>query len=131
MLLFTKHQITLVMRERTYGNLGWDKLGLQSDPEVKSPVFGKKPVLNSSCKSVATITAGSNSQIPMCPNCGPKTLKIYRDGQWYNKDGWAIQRWLCNRCGHRFSDKALKSIIRYLVLAKYAQKERKIWNQRE
>jgi ribosomal protein S27AE len=35
-----------------------------------------------------------------CPNCG--TTKIFRNGHRYT-NGKKIQRWLCSRCGYRFS----------------------------
>jgi integrase len=81
---------------------GRERLVLQSDPEASSPVFGKKLVLKSPCKSVATITAGSNSQIPSCPK-GCKD-KVWRDGHYPSLFGEPIQRWYCRKCGRRFSD---------------------------
>jgi integrase len=51
----------------------------------------------------------ANSQIPNCPTCGPISSKIYRDGLRYNENGSSTQRWLCMRCGQRFSNKPLKS----------------------
>ncbi len=61
------------------------------------------------CKSAAVTAAGASAQIPNCPVCGPKSKKIFRDGQRYRKDGSSIQRWLCTNCGLRFSAKVLKS----------------------
>jgi integrase len=46
----------------------------------------------------------SNSQIPTCPNCGPKTKKVWRAGTYQSILGDVIQRWLCCQCGLRFSD---------------------------
>jgi integrase len=60
------------------------------------------------CKS-GLAPADANSQIPNCPTCGPTSSKIYRDGLRYNEDGSSTQRWLCMRCGQRFSNKPLKS----------------------
>jgi integrase/ribosomal protein L37AE/L43A len=37
-----------------------------------------------------------------CPEC--KSTKLYRDGLRYLADGSTIQRWLCRKCGLRFSD---------------------------
>ena len=39
----------------------------------------------------------------LCPNCGPLSLKVYRDGLRRLQDGREVQRWLCTRCGLRFS----------------------------
>ena len=79
---------------------------LQSDLESSSPriIFGKseKPVLNAQCKSVTTMTAGANSQIPSCPK-GCKG-KVWRDGHWPPMFGEPIQRWSCCICGYKFSD---------------------------
>ncbi|HSV49299.1 MAG TPA: hypothetical protein VLH35_03205, partial [Candidatus Acidoferrales bacterium] len=60
----------------------------------------------SSVKEVYT-----SAQIPKCPNNCPENTKIYRDGLRYNEDGSITQRWKCNHCGLRFSDKALKRDI--------------------
>ena len=55
-------------------------------------------------KSVSTFAAVVNAQIPLCPCCGPESLKVYRDGLRYNDDKTlSVQRWLCTRCGLRFS----------------------------
>jgi integrase len=90
---------------------------LQSDSEGSSPrvVFGKKPVLTH-CRSVTTMTAGSNSQIPPCPH-GCKG-KVWRDGHYPPLFGEPIQRFSCCVCGFKFSDqkgledarKALKQV---------------------
>ena len=56
-----------------------------------------------SCKiGLDALPTDANSQIPNCPNCGPKT-RVYRDGLRVLKDGSSIQRWLCMKCGYRFS----------------------------
>jgi len=47
-----------------------------------------------------------NSQIPTCPKCGPKTEKIWRAGTYSSMFDDVIQRWVCRRCGLRFSDRA-------------------------
>jgi integrase len=60
------------------------------------------------CESTAVTVAGTNSQIPTCPN-SCQTGKIYRDGLRYNEDGSTTQRWICTCCGQRFSNKPLKS----------------------
>jgi integrase len=39
----------------------------------------------------------------LCPECGSKLL--YRDGLRYLSDGSQTQRWLCKKCGFRFSEK--------------------------
>lgn len=43
-------------------------------------------------------------QPPKCPQCTFR--KVWRDGLRYLVDGSAVQRWLCRRCGYRFSDNA-------------------------
>ena len=48
--------------------------------------------------------AGASSQIPSCPECSSK--KVWRDGLRNQMFGPSIQRWLCCRCGLRFSDPA-------------------------
>jgi integrase len=66
-----------------------------------SDVFGTK-VGSKSCKSeLAQGSAGTSSQIPICPKCGCN--KVWRNGQRaiYSE---IIQRWLCKTCGFRFSD---------------------------
>jgi len=45
-----------------------------------------------------------SSQIPVCPNCGPKHNKVWRAGTYQSDFGVVIQRWLCRQCGIRFSD---------------------------
>jgi integrase len=50
--------------------------------------------------------SGANSQIPICPNCGPKTEKVWRAGTYPSMIDDIIQRWICRRCGLRFSDRA-------------------------
>ena len=84
------------------GDLGEGNVGLQSDSETSPDgVFGKKPVLTI-CKSVTTMTAGTNSQIPPCPK-GCKG-KVWRDGHYPSMFGYPIQRWSCRECGYKFSD---------------------------
>ena len=77
-----------------------------SDSESSSPriIFGKseKPVINAQSKSVTTMTAGANSQIPSCPK-GCKG-KVWRDGHWPPMFGEPIQCWSCCICGYKFSD---------------------------
>jgi transposase-like protein len=54
------------------------------------------------------VSAGVSSQIPLCPDCLSKTKKVFRAGLRYKKDGSSVQRWLCTRCGLRFSEKPLQ-----------------------
>lgn len=79
---------------------------LQSDSESSSPgiIFGdsRKPVQNASSKSVTTVAAGTNSQIPPCPQCNSR--KVWRDGHWTPTFGERIQRWSCRECEYKFSD---------------------------
>jgi integrase len=49
--------------------------------------------------------SGVNTHKPICPNCGPKTEKILRAGTYPSTIGDTIQRWMCRRCGLRFSDR--------------------------
>jgi transposase-like protein len=51
-------------------------------------------------------SAGASPQILACPKCGPKTSKIWRDGTYTSMFGEPIQRYICRRCGYRFSDPA-------------------------
>ncbi|MEM3010422.1 MAG: tyrosine-type recombinase/integrase [Candidatus Bathyarchaeia archaeon] len=39
---------------------------------------------------------------PACPSCGSDNL--YKDGLRYLRDGSSVQRWLCRKCGYRFTD---------------------------
>jgi integrase len=55
-------------------------------------------------KDTSVKATESNSQIPTCPNCGPKTKKVWRAGTYQSLLGDVIQRWLCCQCGLRFSD---------------------------
>jgi integrase len=75
-------------------------------PKEPSPdgIFGIKAG-SKLCKSEhADGSAGTSSQIPTCPKCGPKTIIVWRDGTYSPMFGEPIQRWLCRRCGLRFSD---------------------------
>jgi integrase len=47
---------------------------------------------------------GTSSQIPVCPKCGVKTQRVCRAGTYQSLLGDVVQRWLCRRCGLRFSD---------------------------
>ncbi|MDR2204274.1 MAG: tyrosine-type recombinase/integrase [Nitrososphaerota archaeon] len=58
------------------------------------------------CSGVASFNpAVANSQIPVCPTCQSKTKKVWKDGIYYSMLGDVIQRWVCRRCGRRFSDR--------------------------
>lgn len=41
-----------------------------------------------------------------CPECGSD--RLWKDGQRYLADGETVQRWLCRRCGYRFSERHFK-----------------------
>ncbi len=67
-------------------------------------IFGTKAG-SKSCKSEqADGSAGTSPLKPTCPKCGPKTASVWRDGTYSPLFGPPIQRWLCRRCGMRFSD---------------------------
>ncbi|MCL4429849.1 MAG: hypothetical protein M1167_03755, partial [Chloroflexi bacterium] len=67
-------------------------------------IFGTKAG-SKSCKSEsADGSAGSSPLNPTCPKCGPKTTTVWRDGTYSPMFGEPIQRYLCRRCGLRFSD---------------------------
>ncbi len=74
---------------------------------IPSPIsiFGNQLGNNITGKSVSVLTAGAASQIPNCPSCG--SAKTWRDGLRYLKDE-VIQRWICRKCGFRFSEKPLQ-----------------------
>ena len=74
---------------------------------ITSPIsiFDNQPGTNITGKSVSVLTAGTASQIPNCPSCG--SAKTWRDGLCYFKDK-ATQRWICRKCGFRFSEKPLQ-----------------------
>ena len=76
------------------------------DSESSSPriIFGnsEKPVLNAPGKSVTTIAAGANSQIPPCPRCN--SGRVWADGHRFPPFGDPIQRFSCRDCGYKFSD---------------------------
>ena len=83
-------------------------LAVDSTERMFGDVCSLKVGEGTQCKSGLAPT-DANSQIPNCPTCGPTSSKIYRDGLRYNEDGSSTQRWLCMRCGQRFSNKPLKS----------------------
>ena len=53
---------------------------------------------------VSVEVTGTRSQIPVCPNCGPKHNKVWRAGTYKTTLGDNIQRWVCRECNLRFSD---------------------------
>ena len=53
--------------------------------------------------SVGLGKLASDGANPLCPNCGPKTEKVFLDGLRVLKDGRSVQRYLCMGCGFRFS----------------------------
>lgn len=66
-------------------------------------IFGEAG--SKSCKSEqANSSAGTSPLNPTCPKCGPKASTVWRDGTYSPMFGEPIQRWLCRRCGLRFSD---------------------------
>jgi len=68
-------------------------------------IFGTLKAGSKNCKSeIPACSAGSSSQIPTCPKCGPKTAVVWRDGTYTPMFGEPIQRYLCRRCGLRFCD---------------------------
>jgi integrase len=63
------------------------------------------------CKLPSKEDAGTSFQIPTCPK-GCKTGRVYHDGNRYTSQGALIAyRYICTRCGYRFSYKVLKSAI--------------------
>ena len=60
-------------------------------------IFGNKASSNS--KSPPERDAGSS---PLCPHC--KSTKVWKDGIRRSFFGDKIQRWVCQKCGRRFSD---------------------------
>ena len=70
--------------------------------QASEGIFGDIP--KSVAGSAAVTVAGASAQIPRCPKCGPKTTSVWRDGTYSPMFGEPIQRWLCRRCGLRFSD---------------------------
>jgi len=47
---------------------------------------------------------------PVCPECG--NARLYRFGVRYLRDGSSVQRWLCRKCGFRFSEPSGKSKVK-------------------
>jgi len=64
-------------------------------------IFGK--IVAQTNTSVPSV--GVNSQIPVCPKCNSKTGKVWKAGTYQSILGDVIQRWVCRRCGLRFSDR--------------------------
>lgn len=64
-------------------------------------MFGKVGDRGKSERDVSSV-ADTNAQIPQCPIC--KSKKVWRDGLRSSLFGEPIQRWLCRKCGYRFSD---------------------------
>ncbi|MGD6807620.1 MAG: hypothetical protein ACQCN4_11750, partial [Candidatus Bathyarchaeia archaeon] len=67
-------------------------------------IFGTKAGSKSRKSESADGSAGTSPLNPTCPKCGPKTTTVWRDGTYSPMFGEPIQRWLCRRCGLRFSD---------------------------
>jgi hypothetical protein len=57
---------------------------------------------NKSQSELSGCSVGTSSQIPHCPQC--HNQKLWRDGSRYTLFEEKIQRWLCPKCGTRFSD---------------------------
>jgi integrase len=73
--------------------------GLTQEATQSSSIFGRETGSNT-CKSEPV--NGSAGASPLCPQCGSN--KLWRDGLRYSDFGDIIQRWLCRKCGFRFSD---------------------------
>ncbi len=80
---------------------------LTSNNPAPETIFGPQKAGSKNRKSESpACSAGASSQIPTCPKCGPKTAVVWRDGTYTPMFGEPIQRYLCRRCGLRFSDPA-------------------------
>jgi integrase len=65
---------------------------------------GSQNAFTERAQSSQTLCPQKESQPIKCPKCGPKTKTVWRDGTYTSMFGSQIQRWLCRRCGLRFSD---------------------------
>jgi integrase/transposase-like protein len=72
------------------------------DPSPNS-IFGNKAGFNSRKLESAQDSAGISPLNPKCPDC--KSNKLFRDGLRYLANRTSTQqRWLCRKCGLRFTD---------------------------
>ena len=55
----------------------------------------------------------SASASPRCPECNSN--RLYRDGLRYLANGSSVQRWLCRKCGYRFSEKPPKEALEWSI----------------
>ncbi len=72
--------------------------GLTQTQAPSERIFGPKASTNNSKSVPEESTAGSSLR---CPECG--SPKLWHDGLRYVYND-IIQRWLCRKCGKRFSD---------------------------
>ena len=96
-MCFTK--ITYFTTEEIAYAEWWGMAGLtQTQRPSENALFGKEAGFNSGKSEREDCSAGAS---PLCPQCGSN--KPWRDGQRiiYSE---TIQRWLCRKCGFRFSD---------------------------
>ncbi|MEM1589732.1 MAG: hypothetical protein QW175_04890, partial [Candidatus Bathyarchaeia archaeon] len=74
---------------------GWEEAGLPRAPEGADSAKPSRP-----------------HQPPIsCPECG--SHELYKDGLRYLDNGTKVQRWLCRKCGYRFTDPNLKRSIQW------------------
>ncbi len=74
------------------------KSGIQGRPQPSKSQPSQK-----NTTSVQGLIQPRNKGAPECPQCGSR--KIYKNGSRNTTQG-PIQRFLCNECGHRFSEKS-------------------------
>jgi integrase len=67
-----------------------------------------KAGLEKAGKSDVQVSASAN---PLCTICGSK--KLFKNGLRILSDGSKVQRWLCRKCGYRFSDQPLKNNLKW------------------
>ena len=53
----------------------------------------------------------SASASPLCPECNSQ--KLFKDGLRLLKDSSKVQRWLCRKCGYRFSNQPPKNSLKW------------------
>jgi integrase/predicted RNA-binding Zn-ribbon protein involved in translation (DUF1610 family) len=73
--------------------------GLTQRTTATDRIFGKEAGLNGGKSECMGRSAGAS---PLCPQCG--SANLWRSGFRYSILGEKIQRWLCRKCGFRFSD---------------------------
>ncbi len=84
---------------------------LYCPPKAPQPVDTNDGANSSSLQSTSVpFNVRSNNSPLTCPECGSN--KVWRDGLRYPMFGSPIQRWLCRKCGLRFSARGVSKTLK-------------------